>query len=145
MILATHLVIGAAIGSQINDPIASFGINLALHYLLDMIPHWDYIEKVLRKDVPKFIVDFIAGVLILIPIYFIFQDNISLQSFIWGAVAGVLPDLVQGLYHLLGMRFLGVHQRFHHFFHNKKNQLFVTGFGVQIFLALAAIGIFLYD
>jgi len=126
-----------------NNPAAAFIINLLLHYLLDMIPHWDYIEKVLKKDVPKIIADFIIGCLLLVPLYLYFSAEMYLSSFVWGAFAGVLPDLLQGMYYLLYFKFLEPHQRFHTLFHFQKNQPFVKGFGIQLLLVLLGITIFL--
>lgn len=139
MILATHFIIGAAIGSQIGNPTASFFINLSLHYLLDMIPHWDYLEKIPKKDIPKIAIDFVVGVLLLIPLYYIIPEMVNFRSFVWGAIAGVLPDAVQGLYYLSRSRILGFHQRFHHFFHHQKNQPFFKGFAIQLVLIVISI------
>lgn len=143
MILTTHLLIHAIIGSQISNPAVAFIVNLLLHYLLDMIPHWDYIEKILRKDIPNIITDFIIGCLSLIPLYYFFSGEVYLHSFVWGAFAGVLPDLLQGMYHLLGFKFLEPHQRFHTLFHFQKNQPFIKGFSIQLLLVILGIVIFL--
>lgn len=139
MILATHLIVGAAVGSQINNPAAGFSINLLLHYLLDSIPHWDYLDKILKKDIPKIAVDFLAGVIILIPLYLIFSQSINLTAFLLGAAAGVLPDFLQGLYNLFGLHFLNFHHRFHSFIHFQKNQPFLKGLSIQLILAVAGL------
>lgn len=139
MILATHLVVGAAVGSQINNLAAAIGINLLLHYLLDSIPHWDYLEKILKKDIPKIAVDFLVGVMLLVPLCFIFSDVINLTMFLLGAATGILPDILQGLYNLFSLKFLNFHYRFHHFIHFQKNQPFLKGFGIQLILAIAGL------
>lgn len=139
MILVTHLIVGAAVGSQINNPAAGFSINLLLHYLLDSIPHWDYLDKILKKDIPKIAVDFLVGVMLLVPLYFIFSDVINPTMFLLGAAAGILPDILQGLYNLFGLKFLNFHHRFHHFIHFQKNQPFLKGFGIQLILAVAGL------
>lgn len=141
MILATHLVIGAAVGSQTNSFAIAFGINLLLHYLLDSLPHWDYLDKVLKKDIPKIMLDFIVGLLLLFSLHFIFSQfqEVNITTFLIGASAAVLPDLLQGLHNLLGFNFLNFHSRFHHFIHFQKNQPFFRGFAVQIILVAASI------
>lgn len=139
MILATHLIIGAAVGSQISNPAVAVSINLLLHYLLDFIPHWDYLDKILKKDIPKIAVDFLIGVILLVPLYFIFLKAINPITFFLGAAGGILPDFLQGLYNLLGLNFLNFHHRFHSFIHFQKNQPFLKGFGIQLILAIASL------
>ena len=144
MILATHLVIGAAVGAQTNNLAMAFGINLALHYFLDYLPHWDYLEKIVKKDVPKIAVDFVIGVFLLVSLYFIFSKNLNIQLFLAGALAGVLPDFLQGLYHLFGLTFLKFHNRFHRFIHYAKNQPITSGLGIQLLLIIICVLILLY-
>lgn len=141
MILSTHLIIGGAVGSQINNPAVAFSINLLLHYLLDSLPHWDYLDKVLKKDIPKIMLDFIIGLLLLFPLHFIFSQfqEVNTTTFLIGAAAAVLPDLLQGFHNLLGFNFLNFHSRFHHFIHFQKNLPFFRGFAVQIILVAVSI------
>ena len=42
MILAPHILLGAAIGSKISNPLAVFALGFASHYFLDALPHYDY-------------------------------------------------------------------------------------------------------
>lgn len=139
MILSTHLVVGATVGSQIGNPAAAFTINLMLHYLLDSLPHWDYLDKVLKKDVPKILLDFIIGIVLLIPLYWLFSPSINLASFLLGAAAAVLPDFLQGMRNLFHLDFLQFHSRFHHFIHFEKNQPFVKGFGIQLAFVIISV------
>jgi len=41
MIIAVHALVGAAIGSVVDNNLAAAGFGLVSHYVLDAIPHWD--------------------------------------------------------------------------------------------------------
>ncbi len=105
MILITHAVVGAVLSGAINNPAGSFLAGVVSHYVLDAIPHYDYVDQRFVDDrfskrsklIFKFIIlDGIFGVLL--PVYF-FQWN-GLYGFlnIFLAIAGaMLPDALQGV------------------------------------------------
>jgi len=45
MILSTHFITGAAVAGFTENPVLVIAIPFVLHLLLDLIPHWEYIEK----------------------------------------------------------------------------------------------------
>ena len=46
MVLTSHVVVGAAVSSLVpGHPVAGFAVGFLSHYLLDMIPHRDYLES----------------------------------------------------------------------------------------------------
>src|ERR1035437_5522051 len=88
MLLITHGVVGGALATalNLNSPTA-FAVGVASHYLLDMIPHWNYgidsatktegrnpidgnikIGKTFLFDLMKIVPDFLLGALL--PLYF---------------------------------------------------------------------------
>jgi len=42
MFIAVHALVGAAIGSRVENDFLVAGMSLASHYLLDAIPHYDF-------------------------------------------------------------------------------------------------------
>lgn len=42
MMATTHALVGATIMKAVPDPLLAGGLILASHYLLDIIPHWDF-------------------------------------------------------------------------------------------------------
>ena len=51
MVLTTHAVAGAALAQIIPDhPALGFSLAFVSHFILDMIPHWDYPLSTLEKS-----------------------------------------------------------------------------------------------
>ena len=92
MILTPHILSGAAVASQISNPFAMVIAAMAVHHILDMIPHWDYeIHSSRRRAAQKIALDIaIAGI---ITLFFIWNLPLEKQFHILlGGFFGVLPD-----------------------------------------------------
>ena len=125
MIWSAHLLLGAAIGSKINNIYLAFPVAFISHYILDIIPHIEYpIENLKNKKWPELLIDILkiffdlalAATLILI-----FSSN-KPEIYIC-AFLGILPDLVTGFNHLFPEKALRIHDEFHqkiHFLKDKK-------------------------
>ncbi len=137
MTLATHAVIAAAVAKPVMaiHPALGFVVALLSHYLADAIPHWDYklrslsdtepLEK--RKfssrkdflhDLARIAFDGVLGVAVVLAI---FRPASLSELLIWLGVimAGMLPDLLQGIYYTRRAEFLKPLQVFHDFIHTK--------------------------
>lgn len=94
MILTPHLLFGAAIASQIQNPISAIILAFLSHYFLDFLPHNEYsikniTEKRWKKSFPDFLkvfVDFSIGVILILA----FSQK-TLTVFI-AAFFAILPD-----------------------------------------------------
>ena len=115
MILATHAILGAAIGRFLpDDPFLGFLLGVASHFASDAIPHWDYrlrsavddenhhmvdmrLGKEFLIDISKISVDIILGVGLAFAIFgaHTSREFISISA---GILGGVLPDGLQFLY-----------------------------------------------
>ena len=42
MMATTHAIVGATIAKAIPDPVVAAGLILTSHYLMDLVPHWDF-------------------------------------------------------------------------------------------------------
>jgi hypothetical protein len=142
MILATHAIIGAAIGSTMPQaPLLAFTGGFVSHFILDALPHWDYelgsgksikgnklegdfvMGKAFIVDVIKVIVDACIGILAVIVF---FDTGTSLASTLqtgifWGAVGAMFPDGLQFFYYKLKIEPLRSLQKFHLFIQAKRN------------------------
>jgi len=147
------MLAGALLGSRINNFAIIFIAALALHFFLDRLPHWEYIEVELDKMHPlertfflfKSLLDFSFGIFLLwffwpklgSPIYVIFAVFVSL-----------LPDVICFIYLIIKTLFkfevkiLKKFYHFHYFIHGPKHkkslfwELAIEGFVVIILLLL---------
>lgn len=161
MILATHVVIAAAITKPLAGlhPIIPFAAALASHYIADAIPHWHYptdsiderdnSEKkvwrrdraALARDFLRFALDGAAGMAIA---FFLTRPDLS-GNLLWFAavVSGsVLPDALQGIY-MAGCHFLKSHQIFHDRVHSKIKLDVYPLIGVPFQIVIATIAVIL--
>lgn len=101
MVLTPHILIGAAIGSQVNNAYLLIPLALASHYLLDIVPHVEYdiktiaagkINKKFFKEMAKVFFDIVAGIII---VFSLSRGSASLKYVITGAFFGMLPDFIQ--------------------------------------------------
>jgi len=148
MVLSTHAVVGGALGRLLpGGPVVALLAGFASHFLLDLIPHWDYqLDSVVKapKGSPLgadsqgeslgvegsrvlsgwlFWRD-VAKVLLdlalgALVVWFFFSDlQAVLTSVWWGAFGAVLPDGLQFLHLKFKPRVLFGLQRFHQFVHS---------------------------
>ncbi|MBM3256383.1 MAG: hypothetical protein FJZ04_02865 [Candidatus Moranbacteria bacterium] len=106
MILTTHFVTGSAVASLTDNSLLVITISVVLHFLLDMIPHWEYITeeldstKELKNYLPQLAIDILLGPL-LVSALFCYFFGFNPEKMFWlfgGGFFGVLPD---------GLTFLG--------------------------------------
>ncbi len=139
MILATHAIIGAGIATVVpGQPVLGFGLAFASHFLLDMIPHWDYalksrhedhsdlakddmfINRDFLVDLAKIGLDFALG----LGLAWFIVGSFSVEANWWiillGALGGMLPDFLQFAYFKIRREPLTSLQRFHQWIHTSK-------------------------
>ena len=144
MILMVHLLIGAVIVLNINYLPLGFGLAFLSHYLLDVLPHWDYcIENIKEKkwknsfkDFLKICLDICSGILII----FIFSKNFFL-SLIGGLVA-VLPDGFILLNLIYPNKLLIIHKNLHQKTHFPKGKKISPFWGITIEIIIFFLAIY---
>ena len=163
MVLTTHAVVGGAIGRLIStNPILAFVVGFLSHFVLDVVPHWDYPLESKTSDTRGVnqlhfrlgwpaVIDFSRiGLDLLIGFflaYWIFPSASGswlTSSVAWGAIGAVLPDALQFVYVQWRPRFLSSLQRFHMFVHAKQdfNNRPVLGVILQILvMAVVVLGV----
>ena len=104
------------------------------HFLIDMIPHGDTgladnykIHKRNRKRAVAYVmVDAVVAIFFVLLLANT-RDIVSMRTFSWGIVGGVLPDLIVGIYEItktpLLRWFNTLHFAFHDFFVKRKGDV----------------------
>ena len=150
MILTPHIIAGAALATQINNPILLAISALTLHHFLDVTPHWDYdIYRSKKKTAIKVGIDIVVASIIIL--YLVWDLRLEKQiSIILGGFFGVLPDgllfinIISG--RKLFVRFVKFHDFWHHLIIKKdKKPPLVLGLATQIIaltISFIVLGIF---
>lgn len=135
MVLATHAVVGGALGS-LTGPLPAFVVGFLSHFILDAIPHWHYsllsqkkdpdnrlhndmvIGRAFFIDLLRIGVDCALGFVVLV-IMFPPQGilDINFIAVMAGAVGGILPDALQFVYFKFRREPMISLQRFHLWIH----------------------------
>jgi hypothetical protein len=124
MILTTHILSGAVLGANIKNPYAVAGLSIVLHFLLDLFPHGDYLNKKSRfREFWKVGLDLVIGFSLIAAILFCrgetstaYLDNIAIGIFF-----SLLPDGTTFLYVWMKMKFLKPVKDFHESLHCHEN------------------------
>ncbi|MEK7507979.1 MAG: hypothetical protein AAB602_02760 [Patescibacteria group bacterium] len=152
MILASHAIIGAAVGRLFPlSPFYGFLAGLLSHYAMDAIPHWEYtlpsISKrkklgsgnVLVREVIFTGIDFAVGIAAAFAIFPIGLEDPGILSISFGIIGGVFPDALQFLYFFYKGEPIRMHQKFHDTIHASrkfKDRPFV---GIPLQIALITV------
>lgn len=123
MVLATHALVGAAIGEKIQNPWLIIILSLAMHFVLDMFRHGEYVESFDKKASFKstwwkVALDFFAAIFIVSPLvcfgrFSTFQAN----CIFLGVFASIFPDLLTFLYWKFHSPYLKKIYEFHSWCH----------------------------
>lgn len=123
MILATHSLVGAAIGAHVNNPILVAAGSVAMHYLLDTLRHGEYLETMdsrtsFRNGIWKVLLDLSAGYLIIfLVIFWKNSDLVTLRNILIGSIFSILPDFATFLFWLTRNKVLEKIYAFHSWLH----------------------------
>ena len=127
MLSLTHLSTGAALASRARYSLWTLPANLALHFLLDAIPHWDLGTNFRKRGRLKTafleIFDLAAGFLL---IFFFYQSGRPFSPLLWlNALVSILPDLLEAPANFLGFPLFRTLDRIHSgfFHHHAKSQI----------------------
>lgn len=143
MILAIHLLTGAAIVLKIKFLPLALLLAFLSHYLLDSLPHWEYsIENIKERkwknsfrEFLKIALDLSLGVFLV----FLFSEKFSLA--LLGGLTATLADSFTFLSLIFSHRLLEIGEVFHQKFHFPKNKKISPLWGIlaQIIIIFLAI------
>ncbi len=135
------MLVGAAIGFYSKNIGIAFLFGLASHYLIDILPHWEYLSEVKiskKSDAVKIFSDFIFGLLAVLFLIWGYPEKAVIVSFaIFGSL---LPDISCFLYKTFkSFRFLKIHYDFHYKIHYLKYLSFWQGLPATLFVIVISI------
>ena len=121
MILTTHILSGALVGAEIKNPFYVAIISVAVHFLLDLFPHGDYLNKKSRlREFWKVAIDLAVGLGIVLAVIYLRNETSNKPLMInlsIGILFSLLPDGITFLCYWMKMKFLkpiyDFHQRLH--------------------------------
>lgn len=146
MYLTVHTVAGMSLGTfSPNAPLA-FGLAILSHFILDRIPHDDppiaygtardgvLKNPVFRRFVVAAAFDLVIATILAVGATLLLKQY-NPAAIVAGALGGMLPDLLFGIYRLTGTKWLAAYNRFHdgaHFNPQRFPITFIAGFTIQI-------------
>lgn len=99
MLALNHILVGAAIGSQIDNLPAVVGLSIASHFVLDFLPHVDQGLEINGQGLKPVTKYFLAGIDIFASLFIIIlilmgRPELHQLSIIVGAVTALLIDII---------------------------------------------------
>lgn len=105
MLLTPHVLVGVAIGTSIPNPIISGPLSLGMHFLGDMVPHWDFFSNTTREERLRgwrpvaVMADLVLAVSLgltatLYALWVLNNQTLALSIFVAG-ISSVLPDALE--------------------------------------------------
>jgi len=139
------MLVGAAIGSQSLNLWAVFGLGFISHFILDFLPHWDYLDTI-KIDKPSHLIKIfldaaLGSLLVLILVWFYPQNILMIMT---GLVAVLLPDGLQFLYNTFRFKILQPFSLIHYKIHYAEKISFWKGVPSVIAVSLIAVVIFIF-
>ncbi|AKM79146.1 MAG: hypothetical protein UX85_C0003G0057 [Candidatus Beckwithbacteria bacterium GW2011_GWB1_47_15] len=106
MLDASHALIGASLAKLIPNPYLGLPASLAVHFLADLTPHWDFRTRKVKRSKAKIIFlslsDAAAGMSLG---YIIFADQVPLAYLVLMMFTAQLPDWIEAPYHVFDANF----------------------------------------
>ena len=155
MVLTTHALAGAVIGKSVNNPWIIITLSVGTHFILDMLPHGEYISRYskIKDSYWKVILDCLIGIAIISFIIYIQRhDKDHPYNVYFGAFSSMFPDFLTFLNSLFRgkIKLLKKIYKFHqwtHSFHpapsqrewklrNILNDILISGIAIIILFSL---------
>ena len=137
MVIVPHMLAGAAIGAHSPNVWAAFCFGLLSHYLLDSLPHWEYLDSIKIskfKHLAKILIDLIIAIIIVLIVAWPLKIII-----IFGIMGALLPDFIEFLYINYKIKLLRPLSLFHHKVHYYKKIPFLKGSIFQVIIIAISI------
>lgn len=160
MILASHIIVSGLLGATTQNYFLAAAIGLVSHYILDAIPHWDYLssefiskvkteigflkKKKFWQKLIKVTIDILIGFGLLSIIFIATLKNPVPKNIIPIFISiffGVLPDALQLLYWTTRWQFIKWNSDIQDFAHYSIHTKIKQGFWLGIVIQISTIGI----
>lgn len=139
MVITPHMLVGAAVGSKFGNPWLVFTLGLLSHYLLDALPHWDYLKGIEIKNPDHLIkigLDFILGGFFVFLLTYSSEQRFLILIALLGAL---LPDILEVIYCNFNIKWLRPLSLIHHKIHYPKRLSFWAGLPATLAVCLIAV------
>ena len=104
MIAAAHALVGASLAVSFTNPAVGIPLSISSHFLLDLVPHWDWATNMNGKTNRRVFWEAFFDVLAGIVLVFILFRNFS-SYYLWIMVfCSQLPDWLESPTLFLGMK-----------------------------------------
>lgn len=106
MLTISHALIGASIATRIANPIISLPIAIVIHFICDLIPHWDVgVDRRARSTKETFVLAAIDVILAIILMFAFFSSKVPTTYLLSMFFASTLPDWLEAPYLFLNWNF----------------------------------------
>ena len=106
MLAASHVLIGASLASLMPNPVAGLPLALGLHFLGDLLPHWDLRTRHVTRSKLKTIILSLTDVGIGFFIgWWLFGKTVPVPYLIAMMFTAQLPDWLEAPYHIFDWNF----------------------------------------
>ncbi len=139
MFITPHMLVGAAIGVKASNPWTAFCFGLLSHYLIDFLPHWDYLKEIRinkLEDFLKIFLDFIIGTIMVLFLVWNLPNKLIIAI---AVVSALLPDFLEFIYKNFKVKQLQFLSDFHHKIHFWKHLSFAQGIPAILTVSTIAI------
>jgi len=137
MVITPHLLAGAAIGAHSPNVWAAFCFGFISHYLLDSLPHWEYLNNLKLTRLIYFVKIFIDFIIAMIIVSFIAWP-LKLMI-IFGIIGALLPDIIEFLHQSCKIKIFRPLSLFHKKMHYYKRVSLFKGLISQIIIVIISV------
>lgn len=97
MIITAHVIAGGVLGEEINSPVLAFLAGIILHFILDMVPHFDNVLEKGKWTWKQAIFTTFDLILTIALLVYLKPELSFFNPFWWGALGGIFPDLLDNV------------------------------------------------
>lgn len=145
MLSIAHTTTGAYIATTIQNPVISFPIILASHYIEDFIIHWDAgtgLSSGKKKPLHAFQHEIIDLIVSFVLVFVLFQSHTPQINYLawYGAIVSLIPDFLEAPKNFFKWEpaMLKPFNAFHSKFHNSTKNILI-GLTPQLLIILLII------
>jgi len=102
-----HALIGAAIASQVSNPIVGLPLALVSHFFADKVPHWDPMtdkNKSFRLTMIQTVLDVLLGYFLVGIMIVLFWSNSNPIYILLGSFFAQIPDWLEVPYSIFKVK-----------------------------------------
>ena len=105
MIAAAHALVGASLAVSIANPVIGIPLSIGSHFVLDLVPHWDWATNMRKKSTARVFLESTLDVIFGFVIVFLLFRNFSSSYYLWiMVICSQLPDWLESPTLFFGMK-----------------------------------------